>query len=215
MTSPEFATLPPHDFDPWYQHGNLPHNDDPDKIQFITWHLADSLPVPVQQRLLAELQNLPLTETERETERRRRMEKLLDRGYGDCLLRRHKCADIIHNTLRENNSRHYDLHAYVIMPNHLHILAQFYPGNRMGDVVAEWKSVSAPLINAAAGRKSELYHENYWDRYQRDADHYDNTLHYIRMNPVRAGLVKNPNNWKHTFVDPTKKFNRGWGKEAR
>jgi REP element-mobilizing transposase RayT len=156
--------------------------------------------VPVLERMAQELEQLRPTESELEAMRRRQFEKYLDRGYGECWLRRHKCAQLLHDALLQQNGARYMMHAFVIMPNHVHLLAHFLEGYEMGDVVRDWKHWSAHEINITIGRQGVLWQADYWDRYIRDAEHYDNSVHYIRMNPVRAGLVKNPSQWRWTWL---------------
>ena len=69
----------------WRSRGYLPHFDGREAIQSITFRLADSLP---QERLLGLERELELVpETERATQRRKRIEGWLDAGAGCCALR--------------------------------------------------------------------------------------------------------------------------------
>ena len=49
---------------------------------------------------------------------------------------------------------------------------------------------------AAAAIEGALWFREYHDRYIRDDDHYQNAKAYIRMNPVKAGLCKDPSDWE-------------------
>src|SRR5207244_2462635 len=69
----------------WSERGYLPHRDSPGLTQFITYHLADAFP----SELLSEWEWLLKIEDERD--RRKELETYLDKGRGQCWLRR---ADI-------------------------------------------------------------------------------------------------------------------------
>jgi REP element-mobilizing transposase RayT len=36
---------------------------------------------------------------------------------------------------------------------------------------------------------------DYWDRFIRNEEHYYNVINYIHRNPVKAHLVRKPENW--------------------
>ena len=72
-------------------------------------------------------------------------------------------------------------HAWVIMPNHVHLL--FKPVDPLEILLQAWKSVSAKRIG-----KGSIWQANYRDTLIRDGDHFKNAVRYIRNNPVKARL---------------------------
>jgi len=128
------------------------------------------------------------------------METMLDRGYGNCWLRRRSVATVVRDLLLAQDGSAYHLRAWVIMPNHVHVLAKMGEIKTMEEIVEEWKGISSQEINRILGRTGQVWHPDYFDRYMRDAEHYENTRRYIIMNPVKAGLVKNPNAWEWSWV---------------
>src|SRR5438045_689601 len=70
----------------WHERGYLPHCDFPDLVQFLTFRLYDSMPVSRR----GEWEHL--LEIEDNREKRTKLEEYLDRGIGECLLRRHQVA---------------------------------------------------------------------------------------------------------------------------
>jgi hypothetical protein len=58
------------------------------------------------------------------------------------------------------------------------------------------KSVSAHRINKELGRTGSVWQPDYFDRYIRDAKHYQSALRYIESNPVKAGLCKFAEDWE-------------------
>ena len=53
------------------------------------------------------------------------IERYLDSGYGECLLRESGVADLVVQTLLHDNGKSYVIHAVGIMPNHVHVIAEF------------------------------------------------------------------------------------------
>src|ERR1700681_3713759 len=109
----------------WHSRGYLPHFESTEATQHVTFHLADSLPQAVLQRWKAELANLPADK--RNAERRRRAEDWIDAGHGSCVLRHPLIADMAQASLLSFDSRRYRLLAWVVMPNHIHVLFQPMP----------------------------------------------------------------------------------------
>lgn len=57
------------------------------------------------------------------------------------------------------------------------------------------KALTTGLARLQPG-PSRIWHREYWDRYIRDHAHYANVVEYIHENPVKAGLVTRPEDWK-------------------
>src|SRR5262245_15912184 len=82
------------------------------------------------------------------------------------------------------------------MPNHVHALIEQTEGHRLGDIVRSWKSFTAKQANARLGSGGAFWAADYFDRYIRDEPHFFATLAYIESNPVKAGLVARPEDWR-------------------
>ena len=106
----------------WHSRGYLPHFDSSEVTQHVTFHLADSLPADAVAHMAAELDLID--PEKRDTERRRRMEALIDAGHGSCLLREPRHAQLVQTSLLAFDSTRYRLLAWVVMPNHVHVLFQ-------------------------------------------------------------------------------------------
>jgi putative transposase len=171
----------------WHQRRYLPHFDAAGTIQMITYRLADSLP--------AEVLREAVDAHRREPARRKRLEELLDAGYGSCLLRRPEIATlVIENWLRFDRVR-YRLAAWVVMPNHAHVLVEIVDGHPVSRIVHSWKSFTAKAIAGVTGVQGRIWRPDYWDRVIRDAKHFAAAVDYIDYNPVKAGLARDPKNW--------------------
>jgi REP element-mobilizing transposase RayT len=175
----------------------MPHFDSNDVIQHVTFHLADSLPKETLDRLLAEIEQLD--PDRRDIEKRRRLDALVDAGHGACWLRRPDCARIVQNALLNFDGVRYRMIAWVVMPNHVHALFQTLDGWSMGAVVGSWKTFTANalgrLVRGPNERTPHVWHPEFWDRHIRNEQHFANALTYIHNNPLKAGLVSDPEHW--------------------
>jgi len=172
----------------WHSRGYLPHLDAPGLLQFIAFHLADSLPRDVLARIYAE------TRPE-ERERLQRVERLLDAGHGACWLRRPDIAQVVDEALRYFDGARYRLLAWAVMPNHVHVLIETFEGHPLPGVIQSWKSFTAKRANALLGRTGVFWERDYFDRYIRDDAHLAAVVRYIEHNPVKAGLANRPEDW--------------------
>jgi putative transposase len=130
----------------WYSGAYLPHLDAENLIQHVTFHLADSLPRSALRQLELSIEEMP--ENERKQQRREKYETFLDAGNGSCVLREPEAAEIVQDALFRFDGERYRLVAWVIMPNHVHVLLEVLPGFLLARVVQSWKSFTARRINA-------------------------------------------------------------------
>lgn len=156
----------------------------------ITFRLADSLPAKVG----LQLRSSPVAE--HAMERRKRLEHLLDQGYGACHLRNAPIAQIVEAALFHFDGIQYRLLAWVIMPNHVHVLIETIPGYPLAEVVQGWKSFTAKAANRLLGRTGRFWQPEYFDRAIRDERHFTSAVDYVHDNPCRAGLAQQPSDWR-------------------
>lgn len=179
----------------WYTRGYLPHFDaGPNRTQFITIRLFDSLPQSVLARIRQELELRNPENISRETFLL--AERYLDRGCGECFLKRRDIAIIVKETLLKFHLVRYRLDAWVIMPNHAHLLLRALEGYRLEDIMHSIKSYTALAANRELGRKGPFWMREAFDRYIRDEEHYGRAFRYIENNPVKAQLCSKPEEWE-------------------
>ncbi len=179
--------------DGWYSRGYLPHVDREGMTQLVCSRLWDSMPKEVLENWERELAQLP--DAEYKVERRKRIDAYLDQGWGSCLLRDAQAAEIVQDNWLHFAGERYVLHAWVVMPNHTHILFTPRPGWTLSRIVHSWKSYTAHKIDKLFARTGKLWQDEPFDRYIRDARHFDNAMAYVENNPVKAGLCKKPEDW--------------------
>jgi REP element-mobilizing transposase RayT len=172
----------------WHNRGYLSHLDSDALIQHVVFRLADSLPRDVVQALT--LLDRPM--------QRQRVEALLDAGHGDMTLRKPQAAMLVCDALRHFDSERYFLHAWCVMPNHVHVAFEPINPHELSAIVGGWKSFTAKAINRILGRSGRLWAPDYYDRYIRDEPHYLATVSYIENNPVKAGLCAAASEWPYS-----------------
>jgi len=178
----------------WHSRGYLPHWEAGEVPQSITFRLADSLPTTLLDRWSDELRNMPAEEAA--LERRRRIETALDQGHGSGALSELPIGDLVEQALLHFDADRYRLHAWSIMPNHVHALATPINDCTLSAIAHSWKSFTAKTANALLNRKGAFWAPEYFDRAIRDEAHYVNALRYIAMNPVKAGLCVKSEDWR-------------------
>ncbi len=86
---------------------------------------------------------------------------------------------------------HFELHAFVVMSNHIHLLLT--PRVPLSQCLKSLKSITAKRANEILGRTGQpFWHAESFDRLVRTDAEFHRTVHYIHHNPVRAGLVTAP-----------------------
>jgi type I restriction enzyme R subunit len=112
----------------------------------------------------------------------------LDRGCGDCALKRNDLAEIIAESLRHFDGQRYHLGDFVVMPNHVHLIACLLGETDVEDQCYSWKKFTATRINKALGRRGRFWHEESFDHLVRSSEQFDHLRRYIAANPKAAGL---------------------------
>lgn len=202
-----------------YHKRRLPHIYIQHQSIFFTWRLNFSLP----HSLLLEYEQLRVrnsTETKGLSNEYRKMQEYLnhkrifgwlDAQYGklnlpDFHLISPSIAQILMDKILEHQDNAYHVQAFCIMPNHVHVLmipfcdsANFT--DSVSDIVKKWKGASAREINLFLGRSGQLWVRETYDHIVRNEAEQNRILDYIIQNPVKAGLVENWKEWKHTWLD--------------
>ena len=92
------------------------------------------------------------------------------------------------------------LTAWAFLPDHWHaICAPVYP-RTISLLMKSFKISSTVLINRRHGERSELWQARFFDRALRTVNEYNEKVEYIHMNPVRAGLVQQAEDWPWSSV---------------
>ncbi len=172
----------------------LPHWQQEETWIFLTWRLSDSLPLSKlkawreEREMWLQLHPPPWDEKTEETYHERfshEIDKWLDAGSGSCLLRDPANARIVADALHHFDGDRYRLAAYVVMPNHVHVLFAPAPGHELPELVHSWKRFTARKINLREEKSGALWQPDYWDRLIRSREHYEWVEKYIAGNPAK------------------------------
>ena len=184
----------PTQHEPYWHKRRLPHFEGGGIPQGVTFRLADSLPRNKLAILNEQLAHLD--EAKADSERTRQLNQMLDEGHGAAWLSNSDVAEIVQNALLFFNDQRYTLHAWVIMPNHVHVLLTPAEGWTLIKILHSWKSFSAREANKVLKRTGEFWQPEYFDRAIRDENGFTAAVEYIEYNPVKAGLCENPHEWR-------------------
>lgn len=144
----------------WYSRGSFPHFDGEGMTQHVCFHLFDSLPQSLLAKWRDELNSTRasvLNAAEAAREWRRRIHDTLDHGYGCCFLRDIRLAKIVEDSLLRFDAERYTLHAWCVMPNHVHTLFTPLSKFRMSEIAHSWKSFTAHECNKVLGRTGKFW----------------------------------------------------------
>jgi REP element-mobilizing transposase RayT len=182
----------------WRSRGYIPHFDQPESMQFITFRLEDAVPDSVIKQWKTELERkkgIPAGDP-RQAALRRRIEKYEDAGYGACWLRNEQVASMLEETILHHDGERYRVIAWCIMPNHVHSIIEVLVQHSLAAIMHSWKSYSSHEANKILNRSGEFWFREYYDRYIRDSEHLARAVEYVENNPVKAGVAAKKEEWQ-------------------
>jgi 5-methyltetrahydrofolate--homocysteine methyltransferase len=187
---------------------SLPHWTQAGRTYAVTFRLHNSIPLTAQKqylqekkRLLSVLENAEannqqtlVASTKRSIEELygTHIEEILDQGNGEAWMKQPIIADIVARSITHFDGDRYDLAAWCVMPNHVHLLIQPKGDHQLDSILQSMKSYASKEANKAIGRTGTFWQKDYYDHLIRDEDDFWNQLHYIKNNPKKAGLI----DWK-------------------
>ena len=158
-----------------------------DTFLFITWRLAGSVP---PTRLPQVPKGAPISAGRAFVALDREVDKA---AFGPVWLRDPRVARVVADALSygETGRQFYELRAWVIMPNHVHVL--FRPKISTPAITRWLKGSTARQANLILGRTGEpFWQDESFDHRVRDEAELDRIVRYVEYNPVNAGLAANP-----------------------
>lgn len=195
----------------------LPHILPPDERLFVTFRLADSLPKDAIFKLKVEknktdelIRKTILDETIRKVElykSHKRYFAKFDSYLHQCLngvqhLGIDAVAEVLAEALHYRDTKYYHLHAFCIMPNHVHVLlTSTIHKDGFFRVLQSLKRHTARKSNELLDLTGNAFWgEESYDHVVRDDEEFVRIIDYIVENPVKAGLVDNWKSWKYTYL---------------
>jgi len=90
---------------------------------------------------------------------------------------------------RYRDAGEFQVHEYVVMPNHIHLLVTPAAGCSVARVMQLVKGGFSHALRESGSRVSAVWQQRFQERRVRDLNEFANFARYIRENPVRKGLV--------------------------
>jgi putative transposase len=162
-----------------YWERRLPHWIPEQSSIFVTWRLAGTLPVAAQETTWREA------------------DAALDRSVcGPRWLAQTAIAEITAEALCYGERvGKYRLHAWVVMPNHVHAVVT--PESPFSEIMRWLKWTTARRSNQLLGRRGiAFWQDESHDHWIRDSAEFKSIVAYVEWNPVTAGLVELPELWR-------------------
>jgi 1-hydroxy-2-methyl-2-(E)-butenyl 4-diphosphate synthase len=85
------------------------------------------------------------------------IEPALNQGYGSCLFNNNQNAELVANALKHFDGTRYDLLAWCIMPNHVHVILKLAKGEELDKILHSWKSFTSHEINKLNGTSGSIW----------------------------------------------------------
>jgi valyl-tRNA synthetase len=182
----------------------LPHWMQAGSTYAVNFRLADSIPASILEGWRDKRNRITqqITQQGREPTRQElididhlyseRVESYLNAGQGKCHLKDERIAQLVQNALKHFNGQRYDLIAWVIMPNHVHVIVRPYEGEELSQILHSWKSYTATKANEILGLSGTFWQSEYYDHLIRDEEDFYHQVSYIVGNPSSAGLEEWP-----------------------
>jgi putative transposase len=109
----------------------------------------------------------------------------------------HLCRDPVGSSVL-SSARHYEhlakwtIHVVLLMPDHLHLVVTPHLGHDITELVKSWKRYLARTYRLP-------FQRNFFEHRIRNHETFYAHCLYIRLNPVRAGLVNRPEDWPWVY----------------
>jgi REP element-mobilizing transposase RayT len=195
---------------------NLPHYQPPGATIFLTFRLADTLPIEAIQNLRNELsfKKAEIAQISDRTARKReayKFQKLLS-GRWDSILDSAEhgpkwiadaiIAELIRDAIHFRDGKDYTLEAFCLMPNHVHMVCS--PIEKDGNVISlakimqSLKGFTAFQANRLLKRQGKFWQPESYDHVVRDNSEFKRIVDYVLNNPSQAGL---PARWIYSRQD--------------
>ena len=188
---------------------NLPHFYKPNATYFITYRLYGTIPKEKIAHLRYEqYEKKPAISKEERYQQDKiffnEYDKLLHNNRTINYLNNEKIVKIVKGSLHFYDQREIKLICYTVMPNHVHVLFHSLEGARSLDkIMQSIKGYSALEVNKIMQKNGKFWQAESYDHIVRNEDEFFRIINYILLNPVKAKLVEDWRDWKHSYLCDT------------
>ncbi|MGO9516050.1 MAG: REP-associated tyrosine transposase, partial [Candidatus Korobacteraceae bacterium] len=119
------------------------------------------------------------------------------------LLQSDPVAELFCKTLFDyRDAQKFRLHAFVVMPNHFHLILTVPEGSTLERTMQFIKGGFSYQAGKLLGVRYEIWQKSFLDRRVRDTAESYRYLDYIHRNPVRSGLVNSAGEFRFSSLNP-------------
>ena len=197
---------------------NLPHWQPNGAEYFVTFRLAGSLPRTVIEKLKEQRDRFISKNKSSDSYLKDKVafeahlfktyDQLLDKAAtGPVWLKNEHIAKIAIESIHFYDQKLYDLYAFVIMSNHVHMVFRHLKENHeidfpVTDIMKSIKSYTGKESNKLLDRSGQFWQCESYDRVIRDDLELENVILYTLSNPVKANLITNWKDWPFSYCKP-------------
>lgn len=197
-----------------YYKRNLPHYQPADATFFVTFRLAGSLPTEAiahlieervqDEELLLKIKDENVQKKKMAEQRKRyfiKFDRMLDNAVNSqSWLNDERVANVIAEAMCLRDRKVYDLLAYCIMPNHVHMVFTVErSGTSLYRVLQSLKAYTAKEANKILRQNGAFWQHESYDHVVRDGKELERIIDYVLHNPVKAGMVSGREQWKWSY----------------
>ncbi len=214
---------------------NLPHYQPLNGMFHVVFRLAGSLPLEAVKELQKEkeqakskitgIENIKMKYEAyyaHQTEYFEKFDMLLDKAsHGPTWLAQPAIAQLVAEALHKHDGKEYELFAFSVMSNHVHVVFQLLPveegsslspsakRTKVRSTTSEYpvtdslrlvKGATAHDANKMLARSGAFWQHESYDHVIRNGVELERTIWYVLNNPVKAGLVDSWQQWRWTYV---------------
>lgn len=197
-----------------HQGARLPHWKAENARYFVTFRLVESAPSKMKRKIEDKTKDiftfakqmkrsLSSDELDELEELHFRRLDLLRWDHGARHLADQRIAKLLSDALNYFDSQRYQLLAWTIMPNHVHVVFRTFPGWNPTEILHSWKSFTATAANKLLNRTGPFWQQESYDHLIRNEDDLKRCIEYTWNNPDIAGLKEWPWRWKRPLIFAT------------
>ena len=112
----------------------------------------------------------------------------MDTGHGACYLKDPRIAALVRDAVLHFDGQRYDVVAWCVMPNHVHVVVRPREGSTLTKILHSWKSFTSTKANVILGRHGPFWQPESFDHLLRDARDFERSVEYVLRNPQSARL---------------------------
>ncbi len=184
------------------------------QFYFVTMHLRDALPdhlreewVEEHERVQTMVSSGSLSDADRVQFGRmleQWLDKFLDAGEGAALFLDDSMAKLVDECLRQFDAARYRLHAWVVMPNHIHVVVEPAEGFRLAELLQVWRAATDKRIGNAREREEALWEPEFYSSQIRSQEEYERYVAETLADPEDASLDSWPWTGPKRYQGPVK-----------